>query len=241
MVGTLTRYRAIKTFHNEFPSNLYCGETNQYHHRHAPTLFLCEQRCLPLLLLFLLLLLFFFLDLLWLCDLVMLGKTMIFYFMACLSFGITGIKMLLCQINHAIMVFPWGWIIVKGICLEVLQSCEEEPGMCLHRLPSECQSLCHPAALSCPPAPHWHCAGEGRQGLYKVLDLQMVWVSGGGLGWGQVPHFESCCTVQGDCPAQAFTEGSTTCARLSACGRLKKSHNWFSSTRPPHPCWALWL
>ena len=51
-------------------------------------------------------------------------------------------KMLLCQINHAIMVFPWGWIAAKGICNGGLE------GMCLHRLPSE--SLCHPAVATSP-------------------------------------------------------------------------------------------
>lgn len=167
------------------PSNLYCGETNRYHHRRAPKLLLCEQRFLPLLLLLIFLLLLF-LHLLWLCDLAMLGKTTVFYFTACLSFGITGIKMLLCQINHAIMVFPWGWIIVKGICLEVLQYCEEEPGMCLHRLPSERQSLCHPATLSAPPCPPLAlCRGRQARTLQGAGLTDGLGVGGwGGVGAG---------------------------------------------------------
>lgn len=60
--------------------------------------------------------------------------------------------------------------------MEDLQPCALEPGTCLRRLPSECQSLCHPAVLP-PPAPPeaagpcWHCAGEPRLGTLSGAAL----------------------------------------------------------------------
>lgn len=58
----------------------------------------------------------FLLLLLLLCDLTKSDKAIVFYFTACPSFGVTGIKTPLYQLSGAIMVFPWGWIIFRGIC-----------------------------------------------------------------------------------------------------------------------------
>lgn len=79
------------------------------------------------------------------------------------------------QINHAIMGFPWGRLIFKGMIMADSQSCAVEPGMCLYRLPSECQSLCHPTVPSPPPSPEAAAgAGEPRQELHMALAQRPV-------------------------------------------------------------------
>lgn len=60
--------------------------------------------------------------------------------------------------------------------MEDLQPCVVEPAMCVRRLPSECQSICHPAVLPSPLPPEVAACtetalGEPRVGTPGISDL----------------------------------------------------------------------
>ena len=52
--------------------------------------------------------------------------------------------------------------------MEELQPCVVEPARCLHSLPSECQSIGHPAVLPSPPPPEVAACTETALGEPRV-------------------------------------------------------------------------
>lgn len=116
--------------------------------------------------------------------------------------------------------------------MEDLQPCVVEPAMCLRRLPSEGQSICHPAVLPSPLPPEVAACSETALGGPRVETQASVTL--------QVTFCNYCATWRCRAQHRLSCRGDQNLWLVACLCHLIKSTCYFSSLSPPYWCWTSW-
>lgn len=165
------------------------------------------------------------------CDLTKLDKTIAFYFTACPSHWAPPAQESSPPAQCAIMVFLGAGSFLKVFMMEDC-SLVWWSQQCLRRLPSEGQSVCHPAVLPSPLPQRWLLA----------LKLRL-----GDPGWKprhqwplQVTFCNYCVTWRCRAQHRLSCRGDQNLWLVACLCHLIKSTCYFSSLSPPYWCWTSW-